>query len=781
MLNYRSNLLLAIGTGLIALSAAAPLAAQGALEEIVVTATKRSESQQTIPLSVSAISAEELQARGITEFADYASSIPNLSYGAAFDGVLSGRSISLRGIQGQNTTGFYLDDTPITETIDPRLLDIERIEVLRGPQGTLYGGRSLGGTIRQISRRPDLEERSAYVKFGVSSTDESDDLNTLLTGSTNLPLGDKAAAIFSVLLENSAGIFDRAVGSIPDHLGAPATLAGPPTLLVEDVDSKETLAAQASFLFAPTDALTIMPRVMYQRTELDGFPLADISPDNFVQNRDFNTPEGGEDEWSLLTLNVVYESDAGTFTSATSYFDRETFETEGSGSFINFLQALPGAAGGFGLFDVIPVTPVPSPIFQTLNFETFVQEVRFASDRDGSWNYVIGGFYQDTDDTEAFTPRNFATGLNDNFALLQQTLGIPGPLEAIWPFGDLVFTSHRPTSIKETGIFGEITFDLSDRFSATLGARWFDTEVSFSEQQAGLAAGVPLANDTSLDTIAASIGSQSDDGLIFKGALEFQASDNVYLYASVAEGFRLGGANGSIPNSLGCPDDLAALGLSGVDTGSYNSDDLLSTEIGIKTNPTDWSQLNLTAFSIDFDGIQQPVQLACGFQFVGNFGSARSQGVEAEFRAQATDNLSFALNLGFTDAEFTETTFGGALNSDGDPLQFVPEYTASLNFDFLSPEALNGWDFFFRGDISFVDDSLSLVNSIPRERESYELANFRLGFSNEKYTATLFVRNLTNDIANLADNRSLAAETPGRPRFVISRPRTVGLEFNVNF
>lgn len=752
-----------------------------ALEEVVVTATKRVESIQSIPVSVTAVSGEELARRGATEFFDYAVTIPNLSFGAATDGVLSGRSISLRGIQGANTTGFYIDDTPITETIDPRILELERVEVLRGPTGTLYGARSLGGTIRQITRKPEFDGVTGRIRAGMSSTDESDELNYIVSGSVNVPFGDKAAALFSAYHESQAGVFDRAVGTIPDHLGAPATLAGTPRQVVEDVDEEQTLALQASFLFEPTESLSIAPRVMYQKTELDGFPLADINPDNFDQNRDFNTPEGGEDEWYLLTLNISYEGEQGTFTSATSYFDRETFEFEGSGSFINFLQALPAAAGGFGLFDVIPVTPVPSPIFQTLNFETTVQEFRYTTNLEGRWNAVVGAFYQDTDDDEAFQPRNLASGLEDNFALLQTTLGIPGPVTDIWPFGDLVFTSSRPSQIEEFGIFTEVTFDITDRWAAKFGARWFDTQVEFSEQQAGLAAGVPLANDVSLDTIPATTGSQSEDGFIFKGALEFQATDDLFLYASVAEGFRLGGANGLIPNTLGCPEDLAALGLADLDTSSFESDDLISYEVGLKSELSDRTRVNATVFYIDFDGIQQPVQLACGFQFVGNFGSARSQGIELEITSRPIDNLGISLNLGYTDAEFTETVFGGAVNTDGDPLQFVPEFTGSLSVDYLVPNAFGDFDFFARTDISYVDDSLSLVNSIPRVRDSYEQVGLRLGVQNDRYTGTIFVRNLTNEIANLADNRSLAAETPGRPRFVVSRPRTIGIEIQARF
>ena len=753
--------------------------AEPVLEEIIVTATKRSESMQSVPLSVSSISGDELRERGLTEFFDYAVTIPNLSFGAATDGMLSNRTVSLRGIEGTNTTGYYIDDTPITETIDPRILDLERIEVLRGPSGTLYGARSLGGTIRQITRRPDFERAGGWARTELSTTRHSDDLNYLVAGSFNAPFNDKVAARFSGLFEERAGVFDRHVGAIANHLAAPATLAGPPSSVIEDVDQQQVAAMQAHLLVEPSDDLSIAARILHQKIDLDGFPLADVTTGNFDHNRDFDVDEGGDDKWTLYTLNVNYATDQGTFTSATSWFERETFETEASGAFINFLQALPGAAGGFGLFDVIGVRPVTSPIFQTLNFETFVQEVRFASDLDGAWNFVAGAFYQNTDDDEAFQPRNYARGLNDNFAALQQTLGIPGPLAAIWPFGDLVFTSYRPTDVEELGIFGEVNFALSDRFSIVAGSRWFDTSVEFSEQQAGLAAGLPLGEDEPLSSVPVEGGKQSEDGFIFKGAVEYQANDDLFFYASVAEGFRLGGANGTIPNTLGCPEDLAALGLHDVNTSSYQSDDLVSYEAGMKADLGAATRLNATLFYIDFDGIQQRIQLTCGFQFRGNFGAARSQGVELELTARPADNFMVALNIGYTDAQFTETVAG--INQDGDPLQFVPEWTASLVLDYVVPNALFDMDLFLRADLSYVDHSLSQVNAIPRRRGAYEQIGLRIGLSSERYKAALFARNLTDKIANLGDNRSIAAETPGRPRWVVSRPRTVGLEFGVYF
>ena len=768
-------------TALALMSICVCASAQPVLEEIIVTATKRSESMQSVALSISAISGEELRERGITEFFDYAATIPNLSFGAATDGILSNRSISLRGIEGTNTTGFYIDDTPITETIDPRILDLERIEVLRGPSGTLYGARSLGGTIRQITRRPDPTAADGWIRAELSATSQSGDPNYLVSGSFNAPLNDRAAIILSGLFEDRGGVFDRRIGAISNHLASPADLSGPPAAVIRDVDGQQVAAAQVHFLVEPTDRLSIAARVLYQNSEIDGFPLADVDPDNYHHNREFDIDETGEDNWSLFALNLNYATDTGTFTSATSWFDRETFEVEDSSSFINFLQALPASLDGFGLFEVIGVRPVTSPIFQELNFETFVQEMRFASDLAGDWNFVAGAFYQDTGDDEAYKPRNYARGLNDNFAALQNTLGIPGPLEAIWPFGDLVFTYDRPSDVEELGVFGEVTVALNEKFSIVLGSRWFDTRVSFSEQQAGLATGVPLADDQPLSGVPAATGKQNEDGFIFKGSIKYQARDGLFLYASIAEGFRLGGANGTIPDALGCPQNLADLGLQNFDTSSYQSDDLISYEAGLKADLNAATRLNATLFLIDFEGIQQRVQLECGFQFRGNFGAARSQGVELELTARPRDNLQFALNLGYTDAQFTETVAG--INQDGDRLQFVPEWTAALVVDNVWPSALFGMDLFLRADLRYVGESVSRVNATitPRIRDAYEQVGLRIGIANERYKATLFARNLTDKIANLGDNRSIAAETPGRPRLVVSRPRTIGLELGVFF
>lgn len=782
------------------------------LEEIVVTATKREESVQSIASSVSAISGDELEARGVTNFFDYAVSIPNLSFGAIEDGVLSGRGISLRGLQGENTTAVYIDDTPISETIDPRILDLERIEVLRGPAGTLYGARAMGGAIRQITRQPDLEAISGKISQSFSATQESDDFNYLTRGSLNLPLGDKAAVLLSGLYERQAGVFDRQFGTIDDHVTNPGNFAAGTavTSTLEDVDEQDVQAFQASFIVQPNDRLTIKPRLMYQKTKLDGFPLADIRPDNFIQRRDnqLNFKEGGEDEWTLYTLNFDYDSDVGTVTSATSYIDRETFEFEESGAFINFLflgnPGLSPLVDPAVLFPTAPDMttapvgdqvpfgtqrlrdPISSPIYQLLENEIFTQEFRFASKFDGLFNFVAGAFYQKNEFRQAYQPANIA-----DFNSFLSPTGIGN----LGVFNNLVFASNTPRETEEFGLFSEFSFDIQDNLTSILGIRYFDIENELTDSRAGLAAGTPLNADGSIPPFIPTT-TQDADGVNLKVALEYEYSDDLFFYGSIAEGFRIGGVNEFTniiidpTDGLGCLDEARVAGVSQFNQPTFDSDELISYEIGMKSDVLQNTRINLTGFYIDIEDIQQRFSFSCGFPLTANWGDATSIGAELEFLTRPWNPLTLGLNIGYTDAEFQENvglgTNGTYFINKGDPLQHVPEWTVSFSADYFQPQVMAGFDFFARFDASFVDESQSRVNysadSPFRIRKSYEQLNLRVGLQHSSnVSAALFVRNMTDEIANLSDNRSLAAETSGRTRFVTSRPRTVGVELLYKF
>ena len=316
LLSSRRIFALALG-----LTLAAPTAAEEVdegldgyvyLEEVLVTATKRTESLQTVGLSLTALGGDELQARGAGDFEDYAVAIPNLAFGATDDGILANRTISVRGIEGLNTTSFYINDVPLDESVDPLVLDVERIEVLRGPQGTLYGARGLGGTIRVITKRPEFGGTSGRLNPATSSTKHGD-FNYGFDGAFNLPLADNAAIRLLGYYQQEAGIFDLVVGpaSAPGvaAAGSPGAISGDPAEEESNVDDKTTYGAQLAFRWAPNDVFTADARALYQKTELDGFPLADLAfataPEPFqlragdlTQNRLFNVREGGEDEWA---------------------------------------------------------------------------------------------------------------------------------------------------------------------------------------------------------------------------------------------------------------------------------------------------------------------------------------------------------------------------------------------------------------------------------------------------------------------------------------------------
>src|ERR1700729_3406383 len=226
-----------------------------ALQEIVVTATKRSEDLQNVGLSITALTTAQLESKGVEQFFDYGNSIPNLSFAiGAADGSLAARGVALRGIQGVKTTRFYIQDTTVLETLDPHIVDVSRIEVLRGPQGTLYGAESMGGTVRIITAQPTATAFCGQMHVGTSAT-EHGSANGLVEGDVNLPLIDNTLAVrASGFYQFDSGFFDKGLG--PE--------SAPPTSTIHDVGSMEYYGGQIALRWEPMEGLAITPRVMYQ-------------------------------------------------------------------------------------------------------------------------------------------------------------------------------------------------------------------------------------------------------------------------------------------------------------------------------------------------------------------------------------------------------------------------------------------------------------------------------------------------------------------------------------
>jgi iron complex outermembrane receptor protein len=288
----------------------------GALDEIIVTAEKRSENILDVPMSITAISAQTIEQAGIVGFMDYALKIPNLTFGYADgQGVVNSRSIAIRGVQGLSTTGFYLNDVPLPDGVNPFTADLARVEVLRGPQGTLYGARSMGGTVRLITDVPDPSGFSGMLHQSVST------LNDAAVGgyafgyqtdmSVNAPLWPNAAARVTAFTLSDPGWLERRFPSTTN----PGTYG-----TVSPVATKYEYGATVALLWNVTSDLTLKPTVIYQNSSYNGMPLGDYVPSNEIQERLFNIPEGVYDEWTDASLVANWRSRIGEVTSVSSYF-----------------------------------------------------------------------------------------------------------------------------------------------------------------------------------------------------------------------------------------------------------------------------------------------------------------------------------------------------------------------------------------------------------------------------------------------------------------------------
>lgn len=695
------------------------------LDEVIVTATRREESIQDVGISVSALTSTDITRQGVEQFFDFATEIPNLAFGFTGDGSLAARSISIRGIGGTGTTGFYIDDTPVISTLDPRILDIERVEVLRGPQGTLFGARSMGGLVRLVTAQPDTGRVEGYAHGNLSFTEEGG-ANYLVDGAINAPLiKDKLALRVSSYYQYEEGVFDKGIGP----------LDAPPTSVDKNIDDLTSWGVQAALRFEATENLVLTPRIMYQDLDQDGFRFADLTPGNFLQRQVFDIEEGGTDEWVLASFTAEYNTHWGQFVSTTSYFDRNTFEQEDSSNASLFFL-------GIG----------PAPITREIGIDRFVQEVRFASDFEGPFQINSGVFYSES----TTSPREYLWT-------------IVGSGAVVGTGDDLAFTFDDRRDTQEFSIFSEVSYDLSDTLQLTAGARYFENETTFEQLQTGIFGNVEIP----LDEIK-----ENDINLMFM--VEYQPNEDLLLYGRAAEGYRIGGVNIGVPDV--CDADLASLNTDRDEVRGFNSDSLWTYEVGGKATVADGRMtVNAAAFRSEWNDLQTQVLLPCGFGFTGNAGAATIEGFEVEIAASVTEGLSLGVNAGYNDARITEVGEGTG-QALGDPIFQVPDWTFATNAEYMAP-VFGDFDGFFRVDYSYVGQSFSANNNPtdPRVRPSYELLDARFGIISNDIEVIVYAKNLTNEIANLADNRSIGLEVNNLQRIVTNRPRTIGVEVRKRF
>jgi outer membrane receptor protein involved in Fe transport len=474
-------------------------------DSVIVTATRRAERLLDVPASLQAVGRDELRKLGAVDFSDYARTLAGVSF---IDGGPGRSQIFMRGVstggdigQGkESTVGIYLDETPISESSsqpDIKLFDIERVEVLRGPQGTLYGSGSMGGTLRVLPRAPEFDGLSGELKATLSSTNEGG-LNNAVDGWVNIPLSDKAAVrLVGYRIDND--------GFLDDPYSGAGSSSG------EDINDEETYGGRLSLRVKPTEAFEVLLTGIYQNGEFGAFEQVTDEFDDLVIQQSADQPF--EDEYRIANLKLTYDFEFASLTSSTSYFERNRYlETD----IDYFLEALAGIQRGY------------SPLLYEA--ETFSQEVRLASSGEGPFSWIVGGFYLDR---------------SDDF---NQTINVSGVPVAQDPAANL-FYLDRFSDVKQIAGFAEGSLELSDQLTATVGLRVTDVERENQAIQDGLILG--FRTDLS--------GDFDEQSTTPKFNIAYEPNENTLLYVQAAKGFRIGGVNPGLPPcdpAAGCTVDV---------------------------------------------------------------------------------------------------------------------------------------------------------------------------------------------------------------------------------
>jgi len=728
-----------------ALRAAAADTGGDTLEPVTVTAERRSESIQEVPLSVTAISGDTLAKFSDVNFTDYAHAIPNLSFGTGSDfGITNGRTITIRGItggryrNGQATTSFYIDDTPVPLALDPRVLDLERIEVLRGPQGTLFGSSAMGGTVRLITKSAEAQGITGYIDaqgFDINDGGAGYDVS----GTVNLPLiADELGLKFSAYDVYKPGYFSRDYGVVttPGYSLPPGQGTGVDSHIASDTQYGGMLTLKYTPSALP--GLEIKPMVIFQDDRTNGFPLADYSTANLVQERPLNIEESSEDQWTFSSLTAKYTMDLGSVIASSAWFHRHTVDVEDNTEVSATFWGPTYATG------LLPAEYLASPAPSFLNLDSVTQEIRFES----SFSLpvqLIAGLY--TQHGKSHTGQD-----------ITQPVLTGQPLYSYYPY-----IQDVPLSNNEAAEFGDLTYTVAG-LEVSAGIRGSTLEYNKHNYWYG------WINEGLTDAYS----SHREHSVTPRYTAKYQFTPDYMVYASAAKGFRSGGSN-SVPDQCGAG------------AGSYKSDSLWSYEVGSKDTLFD-GRMNLraAAFRIDWNNIQQNILLPCTYSVTENAGTATSTGVELETDLAPIHGLNMSLSVGYDDAKITSVPAGATGFVAGQSLNGVPKVTASLLTDYSMPTSFGSA--FVRPQYSFTGRSVSYsvipVQDGGRPRASYSMVDMHVGGIDGPWEASLFAKNLFDVRANLGDEQSEVIELQSptvRPRYLISQPRTIGIEIKYKF
>ena len=768
------------------------------LEEVVVSAQKRTESLQDVPLSIQAIGQQQLSELKVDDFSDYVKFLPNVSYQSAgpgfarpyMRGVASGENANHSG--PLPSVGVYLDEQPITTIqgpLDVQIYDIARVEVLAGPQGTLYGASSQAGTIRIITNKPDPDAFDAG--FSVTGSTLEGDLGYTGEGFLNVPLGEKAAIRLVGWTKHEPGYIDNVRST---RVFPVSGIAVDNTEFIEDNYNDWTkTGARLALGINLSDSWTLTPTVMAQKTKANGTIGFDpLQGDLKVAH---SRPETIDDKWVQAALTLQGKIGSWDLTYAGAYLKRDD-DTESDYADYSFFYDGPCCEYGQFMYDNDYTLIDPTQFIQgTDRYKKQSHELRVSSPAENRWRLTAG----------LFTQRQ-GHGIRQAYRVtdLIDIFDIPGNPDTIW-------LTDQERSDDDDAVFGELTFDITDKLSMTGGVRFFESENSlkgffgYSAVFSGMTGESQCFDQTDFRTAPCVNLDKTvkEDGNTKRLNMTFHATDDVMLYATWSEGFRPGGINrrGTVP--------------------PYQADFLTNYELGFKTTfANNRVRLNGALFQDDWDDFQYSFLGANGLTEIRNAGQARIKGFEADVVWAVTDAFTLSAAMSWLDAKTTQdycgTTYetgpnaGEPVTNCDDPLAPAGTFVQAPKGQRLpvQPEfkgnAIGRYEFPLGAQNAHIQtawvysgDAWSDLRTAEREllgiQPSYSIVDFAAGIENESWGLELFVKNAFDERAEISRFAQCSTFQPGslpdnpvplcglQPYTVTNTPRTIGLTFTKNF
>lgn len=717
--------------------AAAANAAQEALglEEMIVTARKRAESIQDVPVSIRALSDAELQRLGADSLQDFTGSTPGLQ----LTGDATQTQIVMRGVttgpvnhdqtEIKETVGLYLDEVPISvQRFSPnlKLFDLERVEVLRGPQGTLYGAGSMAGAVRMITRKPQAETVEAELSGAVNSVSHGDQGLTL-DAMLNVPLVDDVFAV-------------RAVGFYRDNPGYIDNII----VGASNANRESTKGGRIATRYQPHDALSIDTLLFYQDTEYEA--SFNYAAEYGYLNHTKEVLEPSLDDTLVASVTMTYDLEIGTLTTIGSHLRKELNYFSENGTYTNFATGFRDGLGG---------------VYDNKSEQSdYSGEVRLSSRPGSRVEWTVGAFYNYR---ENFYSQDFTVPGVDAAGGFDSTDYSAAP--------DQIFFSDINVEETQLAFYGEAVVPLGQQWRATFGGRWFTSKQDSSIFFAGILADPAIGLYTF---------ENEEDGFNPRVNLSYQIDDDRLIYVQAARGFRLGGTNEPVPLPV-CQADLDSRGLSTAPQ-AYDSDHLWNYELGAKTEWLDRRMtINTAIYKIEWRNPQVTAQLGCGFNVFVNAGGLDIYGAELDAAIRPANGLTLRAGVGHTSSELTDDlAFVDGVAGMSAP--YTPEWTYSLSGDYQWP-LTNEFDAFIFVHYQHTGSRKTRFNLASRNAyllDGYGALNGRIGVTRDRWSVELFGDNLTNERGEVNRSFTRFALTPITQVLVI-QPRTVGIRAGVRF